>query len=161
MVNKDAVVAIVKKITEKKGAPCKKTLQKMVYLIEAKGVDLGCDYGIHFYGPYSADLDYTVRSLDDEGILSISYSEMGHNISVADDSICEKYENNLVNQIIEEFGEDTPSELELLTTTLYVYKQQKNDGKTVDGVIKIKGSKYTNSHIWQALKLLREQKYIS
>ena len=44
-----------KKITEINGAPCKKTLQKIVFLIEAKHVNIGCDYGIHFYGPYSAD----------------------------------------------------------------------------------------------------------
>lgn len=65
------------------------------------------------------------------------------------------------DKLLRDLGEDTPSELELLTTTLYVYKQQKNDKKTVEGVIKIKGTKYTIPHIEQAITRLREQKYIS
>ena len=70
MVNNSAIVNIIESITKKNGAPCKKTLQKMVYLIEKKGVSIGCDYGIHFYGPYSSDLDFAVREMCDEGVLN-------------------------------------------------------------------------------------------
>ena len=160
MINRDAIVAIIKMITEKKGAPCKKTLQKMVYLIEAKGIDLGCDYGIHFYGPYSADLDYIVRSLDSEGILSISYSETEHNISVKDDSNCKNYYNDVVNHIVDTFVFDSPSELELIATALYVYRQNKNENKIEEGVKKIKGSKYSSLQIQKAVNLLKKEQYI-
>ena len=61
MVNNHAIVNIVNRITKENAPPCKKTLQKIVFLIQAKQIDLGCDYGIHFYGPYSADLDFAVR----------------------------------------------------------------------------------------------------
>lgn len=160
MINRDAIVAIIKMITEKKGAPCKKTLQKMVYLIEAKGIDLGCDYGIHFYGPYSADLDYIVRSLDSEGILSISYSETEHNISVINDDECKDYHDDMVNHIIDVFASETPSSLELLATALYIYKQNKNENKIEEGVKKIKGSKYSSSQIQKAVNLLKKEQYI-
>lgn len=160
MINRNAIVAIIKMITEKKGAPCKKTLQKMVYLIEAKGIDLGCDYGIHFYGPYSADLDYIVRSLDSEGILSISYSETEHNISVINDDECKDYHDDMVNHIIDVFASETPSSLELLATALYIYKQNKNENKIEEGVKKIKGSKYSSSQIQKAVNLLKKEQYI-
>jgi len=111
MVNNHAIVNIVNRITEKNAPPCKKTLQKIVFLIQAKQIDLGCDYGIHFYGPYSADLDFAVRELSDEGILRINYTPMEHLISVADTSILEiePYSDATVNEVIDEFAKDTPS----------------------------------------------------
>lgn len=160
MINQDAIVAIVKRITEKKSAPCKKTLQKMVYLIEEKGIDLGCDYGIHFYGPYSADLDYIVRTLNNEGVLSISYSETEHNISVKDDSNCKNYYNDVVNHIVDTFVFDSPSELELIATALYVYRQNRDKNKIENDVIKIKGEKYSSSQIQKAIERLKDEKYI-
>lgn len=49
MVDNKAIVKVISRITKNNGAPCKKTLQKIVFLIEAKHVDLGCDYGIHSF----------------------------------------------------------------------------------------------------------------
>ena len=48
------VAYIIKRINEEWGKkPGKKILQKMVFLIEEKGIDLGYEYGLHFYGPYN------------------------------------------------------------------------------------------------------------
>ena len=164
MVNNHAIVNIVNRITEKNAPPCKKTLQKIVVLIQAKQIDLGCDYGIHFYGPYSADLDFAVRELSDEGILRINYTPMEHLISVADTSILEiePYSDATVNEVIDEFAKDTPSELELLATSLYVYLQAKKDISTVKpGVIKIKGNKYSDKRIDSAIDRLARTGYIA
>lgn len=39
-----------------------------MYLIERRGVYLNLNYSIHFYGPYSAALDYVAHTLlDDNG----------------------------------------------------------------------------------------------
>lgn len=97
MVNNEAIVSIVSRLSAIKRAPCKKTLQKIVFLIEAKNVDLGCDYGIHFYGPYSSDLDFAVRELCDDGVLDIKYTSMEHKISVADSAFANGYNNQTVN----------------------------------------------------------------
>lgn len=60
---------IIKRINDIWGEkPGKKTLQKMVSLIEQKGVNLGYDYGLHFYGPYSGSLDATTTSLGADGV---------------------------------------------------------------------------------------------
>ena len=164
MVNNHAIINIVNRITEKNSPPCKKTLQKIVFLIQAKQIDLGCDYGIHFYGPYSADLDFAVRELSDEGILRINYTPMEHLISVADTSILElePYSDATVNEVIDEFAKDTPSELELLATSLYVYLQTKKDVSAVKpGVMKIKGSKYSEKRIDAAIDRLARTGYIA
>lgn len=161
MVNNEAIVSVISKLSAIKRAPCKKTLQKIVFLIEAKNVDLGCDYGIHFYGPYSADLDFAVRELCDDGVLEIKYTSMEHRISVVDNSVASRYNNQIVNDVLDEFGKDTPSNLELLATALYVYLQVRDASKVKNGVVKIKGTKYTERQIDTAVARLRRTGYIA
>lgn len=161
MVNNDAIISIVKRMSDKKGPPCKKAIQKMVFLIEAKGIDLGCDYGIHFYGPYSADLDFAIRELTDNDVLDIDYTETGHKISLKNTAEV-TYKNLDVQSIVDEFFDDTPSYLELLTTALYVYQQSlKQRSKIADGVVKIKGNKYNGKQIESAILRLEETGYIA
>lgn len=160
MVNNEAIVNIISRITKNNKEPCKKTLQKIVFLIEAKKIDLGCDYGIHFYGPYSADLDFAVRELNDEGVLTIDYTPMEHLIAVADNSIGEGFNNEIVNEVVDEFSKDKPNELELIATALYVYLQIKDVKRVKEGVIKIKGSKYSDSKIDTAIERLKMTGYI-
>ena len=161
MVNNEAIVSVISKLSAIKRAPCKKTLQKIIFLIEAKNVDLGCDYGIHFYGPYSADLDFAVRELCDDGVLEIKYTSMEHRISVVDNSVASRYNNQIVNDVLDEFGKDTPSNLELLATALYVYLQVRDASKVKNGVVKIKGTKYTERQIDTAVARLRRTGYIA
>lgn len=160
MVNNEAIVSIIKKISSISGSPCKKTLQKMVFLIEVKGEDLGCGYGIHFYGPYSADLDFAVRKLNEEGRVGIEYSPTAHRISVVGDGH-DGYNSTIIDEVVEEFAKDSPSDLELLTTALFVYKRTGNDeGKVKPWVQKIKGSKYPDTQIEEAIERLKKVGYI-
>ncbi len=161
MVNNSAIVKIIESITKKNGAPCKKTLQKMVYLIEKKGVNIGCDYGIHFYGPYSPDLDFAVREMCDEGVLMIEYSSMEHKIKIVDKSFIEPYENGVIDEVINQFGRETSAELELLATALYVYYQVADAEKIKAGVLKIKGSKYSERRIDSAIECLKTNGFIA
>ena len=161
MVNYKAILHIIQTITEKNSTPCKKTLQKMVFLIEAKQIDLGCNYGIHFYGPYSSDLDFAVREMCDEGLIEINYTPLEHKISAKEASCSSEYSNIVVDEIIEEFAKETPSELELLATTLYVYLIDKNTSEIVPRVTKIKGDKYSIQRIDNAIQRLKLTGYIA
>lgn len=161
MVNNEAIVSVISRLSAIKRAPCKKTLQKIVFLIEAKNIDLGCDYGIHFYGPYSSDLDFAVRELCDDGILDIKYTSLEHRISVADNAAANGYNNQIVNDVIDEFGKESPSNLELLATALYVFLQVRDANKVKDGVVKIKGTKYSERQIDTAVARLRSAGYIA
>ena len=166
MVDNLAIVAIVNEIIcnrkdEIHPEPCKKMLQKIVFLIEEKNLDLGCDYTIHFYGPYSADLDYAVRKLSDEDILKIDYTPTAHLISIKDRNFIQGYSSKLIEEVVKEFSHNTPNELELITTALYAYKQLNNNvAKIKENVIKIKGNKYSNEKIDKAIERLKELKYI-
>lgn len=156
-----AIVKVIQGITAINSAPCKKTLQKIVYLIEAKNVSLGCEFGIHFFGPYSSDLDFAVRQLNDEGIVNIQYTPMEHIISVIDDTMAMEYNNPIVDETIKEFASISPSDLELIATALYVYIQTKDRSSIKPGVKRIKGSKYTDSKINWAIKKLDDTGYFA
>jgi len=134
--------------------PCKKTLQKMLYLVQAEGVDLGFEYGIHFYGPYSADLDEEVISLVADGIVRFKYVRMSHFMEI-DDSLytvksnLDKSQEEKLRAIIARYKDKSPSELELITTTHYVKENlsQKDVKSVIQGVKKIKGNKYSTQEI--------------
>jgi len=63
MADFNILIPIIDKISHYQ-IPGKKVLQKLVYLIEKKGLNLGFDYSIHYYGPYCAQLDDAVHSLE-------------------------------------------------------------------------------------------------
>ncbi len=159
----DNILNLIKAIEKVAGkSPCKKTVQKITYLVQEAKEDLGYDYSIHFYGPYSAELDSEIRYLNNCGKLNIKITDRGHMLSVDDDSDV-TFSNNNVRDIITYFGTKSPSDLELLATTLYVQREIQNSNiqNIVDGVEKIKGSKYSNAQINNAIDELVNYKYFS
>ena len=86
---------------------------------------------------------------------------MEHLISVTDASVGEAYNNATMDEVIDEFAKDSPNELELVATTLYVYKQIEDVSKVKSGVIKIKGNKYSEKRIDAAIDRLIKTGYIS
>ncbi len=158
----EKLVSIIKKIQSTGGAPCKKKVQKIIYLIEEAGEDLGYEYSIHFYGPYSSDLDYAIQNLYNHEELNINITQYGHYISV-DDSKSTIELSDLVNRIVDAFGQKDPSDLELITTTRYVQDRidSTNNSDIIEGVKKIKGSKYDNIQIIDAIKMLSKAGFVN
>lgn len=138
-------------------APGKKKLQKLVYLIEQKGVPLGYEHGLHFYGPYSSKLDEETMSLSMDGVISFDYSGCSHKMSVNTGyeikSSLTKKDEAVAREVIDHFKNRTPLELELLSTALYAHDnlEDKSRGSIINGVKKIKGDKYNVQEIEQAL----------
>lgn len=152
---------IIKRINDIWGEkPGKKTLQKMVFLIEQKGIDLGYDYGLHFYGPYSGALDAATTFLNADGVIEFDYSGYSHLMSIDEKNFAVEPDGLSAAQLvqidalIEYFKGQSPSELELLTTAIYAYDhlEDKSKESIISGVQKIKGSKYSNEHIQCSLE---------
>lgn len=139
--------------------PVKKALQKTVFLLETKGVKLGFDYILHFYGPYCAELDHETARLSADGIVDFDYSRYGHKMAVSSDCLSELETSlssdslHLVQEVIMRYKEKTASDLELLTTAIYAYEH--TDAKTQKDVTEkiktIKGEKYNDQEIQWAL----------
>jgi hypothetical protein len=75
-------IIIIKAICEKTEVG-KKMLQKLLYLIERKGVGLDLNYSIHFFGPYSAKLDELIHLFESEDIIEIDTSGTTHKINIS------------------------------------------------------------------------------
>lgn len=156
------IISIIDGIKKVSGqSPCKKTVQKVVYLIEESGNSMGFDYTIHFYGPYSADLDYEIQNLSAKGSLEIEYTRYGHLISVPNENADISELDAKTKVIIQYFGSKSASELELLATTLFVQRHldETNAKKILPAVKKIKGTKYSDAQINHAVQELHVQQY--
>ena len=159
----DKLLNLILKIKENTGNfPCKKTVQKMVYLIQEKGINWEYDYSIHFYGPYSAELDSEIRYLNYCGKLNIDITSRQHTVSVVEENISTTLEDKAI-EIIKCFAAKKPSDLELLTTALYVQREVPSATyeDICDGVIKIKKNKYKQDAIKSAIDELVNNDYFS
>jgi len=164
MNTKDNVIEIVDKLYKQNHVhPIKKTMQKIVYLIQNKGCDLGYDYDIHFYGPYSSDLDYDLQTLNRDDQLLIEYTSMGHKISVQDKAVYDLSNNNIIDEVIVKYGGKTPFDLELIATTLFVQRNLEtgDESQIIQGVKKLKGEKYAEKQIKEAFENLEENAFLN
>ncbi len=151
--------------------PGKKTLQKLVYLIERKGVDTGFGFSIHYYGPYSSGLDDALHSLQMQGVIEIQPDGLNHRIHLTglDETLegieLSASEAGIVDDVLTVFGEMTAFDLEAITTTDFVARElcrknnACNDAAIIEGVKGIKGEKFSDERIHQAISLLRENGY--
>lgn len=157
---KNNVAYIIQEMSDIKGhPPVKKALQKTVFLIEKKGVDLGFDYMLHFYGPYCAELDRETAVLSTNGIIDFDYSQYGHKMNVSKECGEVLSENltedqtDMIKEVIQRYKDSTASYLELLTTAIYAYDHTgaKTRADVACNVKKIKGEKYNDTEIGWAL----------
>jgi uncharacterized protein YwgA len=156
---KNNVAYMIQKIGELyKGEPGKKALQKLVFLVQQKGVDLGYDYGIHFYGPYSSALDAEAISLCMDSVVDIDYSDFTHKLRINKRytvaSTLTPEDEQTICEVIHHYGKYTPAKLELLTTAIYayLYMPKKSRADVMAGVKKIKGEKFSVDAIEDAIR---------
>lgn len=151
----------------------KKKLQKLMYLIERKGVQLDLRYSIHFFGPYSARLDHVIHILENEEWLDIDTSRQTHRIimkesastQIEEESALAEEESALVDMVRRAFYDRTPMELEALTTIDYVANTLLSGKAVREAVIKqvqvIKGKKFSREYLEKEYDILIEQGYLS
>lgn len=168
MADFNILVPIIDKISQYQ-TPGKKVLQKLVYLIEKKGLDLGYDYAIHYYGPYCAKLDDAVHSLEMQSLVSIKPERMSHKIYLAgmgtENYALSSGTEKLIDEVLKVFASMSAHDLELLTTTDFVARELFRRQNTctaqdiVEGVRTIKGEKFSSEKISEAIAQLRENGY--
>lgn len=145
----------------------KKKLQKLMYLIERKGVQLDLRYSIHFFGPYSSRLDQAIHILENEGCLEIDTSRQTHRIIMEEPTSepLEAGEAALVDMVRKAFYDKSPMELEALTTIDYVANTLLYGKAVREAVIKqvqvIKGKKFSREYLEKEYDVLIEQGYLS
>lgn len=163
---RDALLYVLEAIN-RHGAPGKKVMQKLVYLLQRRGIDFQFTFQMHFYGPYSSALDYALQSFERQGVITIeqrgpssllkispyTWEEVDRNC--LEEELCQYL--TIIDDVLAEFAGKTPRELELLTTVDFVYEElvKRDSAVTPKGVCHIvsnlKGSKFDGADISEAV----------
>lgn len=143
MKNKEFVLELFDRLDQING---KKALQKLVYLARIFDIETSYSYRFHYFGPYSdqlaADLDElietnAVRTVRGSYALKLNDELRNSNINNIDYS-------ERMNELIEVFGDKSPSDLELYATAYFIDKNEKfvfknyNEEKIIKEIIKAK-----------------------
>lgn len=164
--------AILRLVAEKRGITGKKVFQKLCYFLqEAEGVPLGARFRMHYYGPFSDDLDSRMADLDaqrvlalkelDDGTVDIAEGHEMSSILTEEDPYREQ-----VEQIVRKLGRKRGLTLELLATAHYLGVLQDYTGSESDKAALVervrawKGTKYSPSFIRQAITELQGLGYL-
>lgn len=163
--------SIIQKICSAHPDPGKKMVQKLMYLIERKGVEVGLNYKIHFFGPYSEKLDNALHFLESEDMVEIDADHgMTHVIKFCGtdeelDNALTATEQDIVDDVLSVFGKKTALELEALTTLDYaataLLRSAADDKKIIEQVKQIKGSKFSESELNKELGILKKYQYLN
>lgn len=165
----DRYAVIINKISGKKAVLGKKKLQKLMYLMERKGVDLNLNYSIHFYGPYSSKLDNAIQVLAARGVITINTNRIMHEICVNDlsdvhDDFRED-EKSAIVFVLDNFSNETANDLEALTTLDFVanniLSSNQADKDIIKEVERIKGSKFTPDCLQEKLGVLKDLGFLN
>jgi uncharacterized protein len=135
-----AIVALVQNAFVKLG---KTQVQKLVYFAQDGGVPLGYKYEIYHYGPYSFELSDDLGSLDSLGVLDIDSDPSGFGFHISPGKFSNKFRLEpkylkKVEEVISQFGSNTPAQLEVKATIHFVHsvvKKQVGLGKTKSEVV--------------------------
>lgn len=147
--------------------PGKKMLQKLMYLIDRRGVNLELNYSIHFFGPYSAKLNEMIQVLESYDKLTIDTSGVAHIIHNGNLPIVgqlNQEEQEKINFVLEHFSNRSAFDLEAITTIDYVanklLKGSTDEAEIISRVKKIKGSKFSDERLAESFQTLQQFQYI-
>lgn len=162
---------ISKYCTETGNKVGKKLLQKVIYLVQRKGLNLGYNFSIHYYGPYSSQLEYDVYRLEIQGLINVENDGYTHKITPAENigdslksaGVLEDKNKDLIKKLCSFSARD----LELIATVDYIINQmrinkidEENQKAIIEKVIRLKGNKYSEQQIRKAIAFLKQQGFI-
>lgn len=147
---------LVDKLAKIKG---KKAFQKLIYLSKAVGVPVDGNYKMYYYGPYSEQVADALEHCVCSNILAKDESSYNYYAGKKQKEFLEKNKSDLdkikerLDFVIEEFGDCDPMELEILSTTHFIFNNMKylynttEKSKIIDEVTRIKYPKFNISEI--------------
>lgn len=150
-------------------------MQKLVFLMEPTGVPIGYRYRLYNYGPYSADLASDVTYLETLGGVVVTIDSATNvyrivpgprrgDLILKGAEFLGKYQK-AIDTVIDRFGQRKARDLELLATTVYLYRQFATDSQSdkrsnLLSQVKAVKPKFSDAEVDTALDELAEQGYI-
>ncbi len=137
-------LAVIRRIADTASDPGKTMIQKIVYFLqEGRGIPLGYRFKMHYYGPYSEQLDGNLSLANAMGIVEIRPGTEGFGFHVTPGEYNVEGSNwdwNKIDPTIQELSQLEIWRLELITTTHFVksIRPQADEREVMDMVRKLK-----------------------
>lgn len=160
---------------QKKPGMGKTAVMKIIFMLQqVKGIDLGYEFSIYTYGPYTSEVLEDIDELISRGLLTSTvyhYKDyIGYQLNITSEGvkgIDHSSENlNGLEDVLQFTNNKSAKELELYSTIIYIsdlfVKNSWEGGKPsiVDKVHEIKPH-FSKEDILKAYECLQEKKYIS
>ncbi len=140
------LISVLNLINDSNQPVGKTYIQKGIFLLqEGLKENLGYEYKIHYYGPYSQEVTDILYDLEDMNYLDIKYDDENecYKIQITEKGInylnekreeyeIQKEKINLVKSLIEDASVD---EMELISTTLFFSKITKTEASCIEQVM--------------------------
>jgi len=116
----------------------RKKIQKIVYLLQQKGIHFDEHFSLHLYGPYSSELQIELDQLDEMGLIEQNTDSDIYRFQITDRGK-EVLEKNGIDatldadaiQLINDLKGIEPFILELMSTIIYFEKSYGNEREVV------------------------------
>jgi uncharacterized protein YwgA len=131
------IVELLKEVGEIR---TRKKFQKMVYLLQQNKLPFNEGFGLHFYGPYSAELQLELDQLADAGLISQEFKGDSYEFKFRKEAnaLLEKNKEFLsriqkseFRHLINELNNIAPNLLESMSTIVYLEKSYGQDKETI------------------------------
>ena len=160
-------LAIIRRITELAPDPGKTSIQKIVYFLQSGlEVPLGYRFKMHYFGPYSEDLDGKLSLASAMGIVEIRDDSAGYGYHIKPgkfdvEDVEPTMTSDEIDETIIELAELELPQLELLATVHFVQtiQSQWDRGKVIRTVGRLK-PKFSDKRIERAYRDIEEMGFI-
>ncbi len=139
-------LARLRRVVEEAGGEVdgRKKLQKLVYLCQKAGANLGYSFGFHFYGVYSAELAFDVRAATTWRILSEEQSERGsYRLKIGKEDLAFLSDAGDIAEsglhAVQRLRDEPPGLLEALSTIVYLRELGYDDERVCRMLKDLKG----------------------
>lgn len=138
-----AIVALVNDSRQRLG---KIQVQKLIYFAQQSGLPLEYRYEMYHYGPYSFELAHQLDSLDSLGVLRVQSDTSGFGFDISAGKFADKFSlapkyKKKIGDILNQFGLNSPAQLEVKATLHFVHSVMKNRMTKADVIKKVRALK--------------------
>ena len=167
-------IYVITRIVQKSPKIGKTAIMKCLYLVQTlKNVPLDYDFEIYTYGPYSSSVMDEIDCARQMGLINVSgmiypSGQFGYSIECSEQGKGALEKSKMVveyasaiDEVTLEFGSKTATELELLSTILFVYKTCDDKSETnVCAIVQGIKPKFSLEEIREKFKYMQERKHL-
>jgi len=158
------IPAIVSLLATSRAKLGKIQLQKLVYFAQNNGLPLKYIFQIYHYGPYSFELSNDLGSLDALEIINVENDANGYGFQIRTGKFADKFTlppkyQKKIEKVIDQFGTDSTSKLEVKATIHFVSSVVSGKNEIIQKAHALK-PRFTKEFIQKSYSELKQMNWI-